>query len=98
MAVLYVAAILFKQSAGQMDEFSSIPKGMETLFFQAILGDPGPQELAKKILPNSGRMYVVFVVVIVFANFTLMNMLICLVCEVIPASNGARCWLTALLE
>ena len=83
VAVLYVVALVFKESVGHMNEFSHVLVGMETLFLTGVLGDRSPHELAKAIYQESIYMYVLFIIFMLFTTFTLMNMLICMICEVV---------------
>eukprot|EP00930_Biecheleria_cincta_P042503 TRINITY_DN29250_c0_g1_i1.p1 TRINITY_DN29250_c0_g1~~TRINITY_DN29250_c0_g1_i1.p1 ORF type:complete len:850 (-),score=138.34 TRINITY_DN29250_c0_g1_i1:42-2537(-) len=94
----FVFAIIFKKQSQVVQEdgelstvyFSSVYQSMITLLFVATLLD-GPAELYRKVDADLGRaMAVVFLIFIFFSAFTILNMLIGVVCQVITEVSEAE--------
>jgi len=86
--VMYVFAIVFKQLSadtifGQM-YFKTVPHAMETLWIDGTLLD-SVGSVSDKIAEESWICWVIFFAFVVLAAFTIMNMLIGVLCEVISA-------------
>jgi voltage-gated sodium channel len=101
--VVYVFAIVFRMTLGVVPgrmeyRFGSIRRGMSTLFYRMTLLDGSPyvwDELWKTMEEDEDNdllcqiMAVVFLLYVFFSTFTVLNMLIGVLCEVITAISAA---------
>jgi hypothetical protein len=88
---MYIFAIFFMQQLKETmpDEFGTLQTAMKTLFVcGCILDEVGT--LAKDLQKNSQYMFFVLVFYILLTAFTVMNMLIGVLCEVISAVSAAQ--------
>lgn len=90
MLLIYVFAIMFTLNLANTEfgagVFERVPQSMNTLLLQVLCG---PDEEFMKALAAAHRVsYVWFLIFILFANLTMMNMLIGILCDVV--SNVAR--------
>merc|ERR1719324_1244757 len=94
--ILYVASIIFKMQLAEMEvggisisddkPFGSIPMSMCWLFFAATLGDNilmFHQTIVKDGTPFAFFMAFLFWVMVFLCMFTILNMLIGILCEVV---------------
>jgi voltage-gated sodium channel len=88
--IMYVFAIIFKMQMGEKmpDNFGGIPISMGTLFLAGTLGD-NIGDVFLGTVDESEIMGVVFLIYVFLAMFTVLNMLIGVLCEVVAAVSEA---------
>merc|ERR1719387_1953193 len=86
--ILYVGAIIFKMQLSEMTWFSTIPRSICWLFFAATLGDNILQVFLEIYVIN-WFMALVYLVMVFLCMFTLLNMLIGILCGVVDQVSQA---------
>jgi voltage-gated sodium channel len=86
--ILYVGAIIFKMQLSEMEWFKSIPFSICWLFFAATLGD-NILQVFLEIYYTNWFMSLVYLVMVFLCMFTLLNMLIGILCGVVDQVSQA---------
>eukprot|EP00933_Yihiella_yeosuensis_P018952 TRINITY_DN15428_c0_g2_i1.p1 TRINITY_DN15428_c0_g2~~TRINITY_DN15428_c0_g2_i1.p1 ORF type:complete len:738 (+),score=143.35 TRINITY_DN15428_c0_g2_i1:139-2352(+) len=91
MVVVYAFAVFFKTSSENSEDlkelFPTVPKTMWVLLLRGTFLD-GPAEIADRILADTWVLAVIFLFFILVSSFTILNMLIGILCDVV-AQVGA---------